>query len=555
MDENDVTVVDDTNQTVENQTTETQTTEPTTDTNVVSEASIPTSYQIKTIGPELAQYYGRRVLYDDYTEEDLNKGTEAERVAIISKILNDVWSLHMQNTNEINYLENYYRGYQPILGKHKDVRPTINNIVLENNAFWVVNFKVGYVFGSPYRFIQKGDVANPQIDILNNYIQAEDKYAKDSELAESLYTSGIAHRLILPTPKNPESPFSIKNLDSKNAFIVYSSYTGEKLMGVSFSKGVRAGQIRGSIYTRTGFYEFTMGNPFSGFDVKFVKNHILGSIPIFEYHLNKWRLGIVEVVMSIFNALNRISSGDLDGLEQYIQSILVFINNEIDRQTYRDILDLGAVELNTADPSRPADLKMLQNEIKHDNTKVLHDRLLNTALQIIGIPTTSEKSSGGDTGMARQLSDGWEMANRRALQDENNFKMCSRPEVELMLGICEKQNSGITTLTMQELEMKSTRNNSDNFLTKAQGMSNLITSGVSPDIAFATSGLFSDSNDVYTKSMDFYGGEEGWINSFIRKLQSATVANIPDTPNASKKDDYTDMNDSSKRITGIYNGN
>ena len=547
--------MEDNNQTVDEQTTETTTTVNTNDTNV-TEASLPTTYQIKTIGPELAQYYGRRVLYDDYYDKDLNSGTVEERVTIITKILNDVWSLHNQNVGEINYLENYYRGYQPILGKHKDVRPTINNIILENNAFWVVNFKVGYVFGSPYRFIQKGDVANPQIDILNNYVQAEDKYAKDSELAESLYTNGIAHRLILPTPKNPNSPFSIENLDSKNAFIVYSSYSGnEKLMGVTYSKGVRTGTVKGSVYTRTGYYEFTMGNPFSGFDVKFVKNHILKEIPIFEYRLNKWRLGIIEVVMSIFNAINRIDSGDLDGLEQYIQSIMVFINNEIDKQEYREILDLGAVQLNTADPSRPADLKLLQNEVSHDNTKVLHDRLLNTALQIIGIPTTQERSSGGDTGMARQLSDGWEMANRRALQDENNFKMCSKPEVELMLNICEKQNSGITTLTMQELEMKSTRNNSDNFLTKAQGMSNLITSGVSPDIAFATSGLFSDSNDVYAKSMDFYGGEQSWIDTFMKKIQSSTVAKVPDTPNKSKKDDYTDMNDSNETITGKYNGN
>ena len=550
----DNTVVDETTQTVDEQNTNTQTTENQTTTEVIN-ASLPTPYQIKMLGPALVQYFGRKVLYDDYTDEDLNSGTIEQRVAIVNTILNHVWSTHKDNVNEINYLENYYKGYQPILGKHKDVRPTINNVIIENNAFWVVNFKVGYVFGSPYRFIQKGDVANPQIDILNNYVQAEDKYAKDSELAESLYTNGIAHRLILPTPNNPESPFSIKNLDSKNAFIVYSSKTGEKLLGVSFSKGVHTGQVIGSVYTRTGFYEFTMGEPYSQFSVKYVKNHILNSIPIFEYHLNKWRLGIIEVVMSIFNAINRIDSGDLDGLEQYIQSILVFINNEIDKETYRDILDLGAVQLNTADPSRPADIKMLQNELKHDNTKVLHDRLLNTALQIIGIPTTSDRTSGGDTGMARQLSDGWEMANRRALQDENNFKMCSKPEVELMLSICEKQNSGISTLTMQELEMKSTRNNSDNFLTKAQGMSNLITSGVSPDIAFATSGLFSDSNDVFTKSMDFYGGEESWINTFMKKIQSSTVAKIPDTPNNSKKDDYTDMNDSNERITGKLNGN
>lgn len=551
----DNTVVDETNETVEEQNNTTQTTE--TVTTEASQASLPMPYAeyIKLVGPPLVQYFGRKVLYDDYTDSDLNSGTDAQRVSIVNTILNHVWPVHMENVNQISYLEDYYKGFQPILGKHKDVRPTINNIIIENNAFWAVNFKVGYVFGSPFRFIQKGDVANAQIDILNNYVQAEDKYAKDSELAESLYTSGIAHRLVLPTPENENSPFSIKNLDSKCAFIVYSSRTGEELMGVSYSKGVYTGSIVGSVYTRTGYYEFTMGNPYSEFSVTFKQKHILNTIPIFEYRLNKWRLGIIEVVMSIFNAINRVSSGDLDGLEQYIQSILVFINNEIDKETYRDILDLGAVQLNTADPSRPADVKMLQNEIKHDNTKILHDRLLNTALQIIGIPTPNERASGGDTGMARQLSDGWEMANRRAMQDENSFKSCSKPEVELMLSICEKQNSGITTLTMQELEMKSTRNNSDNFLTKAQGMSNLITSGVSPDVAFATSGLFSDSNDVYTKSMDFYGGEEGWINAFIKKLQSATVSKIPDTPNKSKKDDYTDMNDSNERIAGKLNGN
>ena len=550
----DNTIVEETTQTVEEQNNTTQTTESTTTTEVIN-ASLPSKYEIKMLGPNLAQFFGRRVLYDDYTDKDLNSGTIKERTSIVNTILNHVWSIHREYANEITYLENYYRGFQPILGKHKDVRPTINNVIIENNAYWAVNFKVGYVFGSPYRFIQKGDIANPQIDILNNYVQAEDKYAKDSELAESIYTNGIAHRLILPTPENPESPFSIKNLDSKNAFIVYSSRTGERLMGVSFTKGVYTGEVIGSVYTRTGYYEFKMGNPYTEFVVEYKKNHILNSIPIFEYRLNKWRLGIIEVVMSIFNAINRIDSGDLDGLEQYIQSILVFINNEIDKETYRDILDLGAVQLNTADPSRPADIKMLQNEVHHDNTKVLHDRLLNTALQIIGIPTTSERSSGGDTGQARQLSDGWEMANRRALQDENSFKMCSRPEVELMLSICEKQNSGISTLTMQELEMKSTRNNSDNFLTKAQGMSNLITSGVSPDVAFATSGLFSDSNDVYTKSMDFYGGEQSWIDTFMKKIQSSTVAKIPDTPNNSKKDDYTDMNDSNERITGKLNGN
>lgn len=481
--------------------------------------SLPTKEIIQKIGPELAQFYGRRRLYDDFTIDEVNSEDTEQNEKNIANILNHIWLLHSQNASEIEYLENYYRGYQPILGKRKDVRPTINNIVLENNAYFVVNFKAGYVFGEPIQFIQRGDIANPEVGVLNGYAIAEDKYDKDCELAESVYTSGIAHRLILPD-NDDDSPFGITNLDSKNTFIVYSSLDTKhsKLLGVTFTRGERDTRIRGSVYTNTGFYEFNKGVAETGFNVEFKQNHYLGVIPIFEYSFNKWRLGLIEVVMSIFNALNRIASGDIDGLEQYIQSIMVFINQEIDPETYKNVLDLGAVELSTVDPTRPADLKLLQNELSHSNTEVLHKRLLNSALQILGIPVQSTRTSGGDTGAARQLSDGWTMAEERAKQDENAFKRCSKEEIKLILKICRlTPNSGIKTLEIKDIDQKLPRNKSDNFLVKAQGLMNLITSGVSPDVAFASAGLFSDSNEAYQKSIDFYDGIENWINYFVFK--------------------------------------
>lgn len=492
---------------------------------------------VKVLGPEIAQFYGRKVLYDDYLPADLNTGNETETAKIISDILTHIWSLHGENANEIDYLEKYYRGYQPILGKRKDIRPTINNIILENNAYFVVNFKVGYVFGEPIQFIQRGDIANPEVGILNGYAIAEDKYDKDSELAESIYTSGIGHRLVLPN-NNDDSPFDIINLDSKSTFIVYSSKdpAHSKLMGVTFTKSARSKTIQGSVYTDTGFYTFEKPNTGTAFNVKFEKNHFLGTIPIFEYNFNKWRIGLIEVVMSIFNAINRIDSGDLDGLEQYIQSLLVFINNEIDPETYKDVMDLGAVELSTADPSRPADIKLIQNEISHENTEVLHKRLLNTAFTILGIPVQTTRTSGGDTGAARQLSDGWTMAQQRAKQDENAFKRCSKEEIKLILRICKMTpNSGIEKLELKDIDQKLPRGRDDNFLVRAQGLMNLITAGVSPDVAYASTGIFPDSNEAYQKSLDFYGGIENWIKYFVFKQT--------DEPEEESSDESGDSNE------------
>ena len=60
-----------------------------------------TSYTdyVKVIGPEVAQFYGRKVLYDDYLPKDLNTGNETETVKIISDILTHIWSLHGVRTH------------------------------------------------------------------------------------------------------------------------------------------------------------------------------------------------------------------------------------------------------------------------------------------------------------------------------------------------------------------------------------------------------------------------------------------------------------------------
>lgn len=480
--------------------------------------AIPTN-QIIPIAPQEWRFFGRKVIYADYKEEEINEDT-------IKEILTKVFNLHLQNAFEIDYLEKYYRGFQPILGKEKDVRPNINNQVVENNAYFMVEFKKSYVFGAPIQYIQRGDQANEEVGALNGYVLAEDKYPKDTELAESLYISGIAHRIVLPDI-NENSPFSIENLDSKTTFVVYSSYLPhKKLFACTYSKEVDTNKIRGSIYTKDKYYTFNKDNLASMFNVKFEKYHILGQIPIFEYYLNKSRLGIIEVVIDLLNQINKVTSDEIDGLEQYIQSILVFVNQDIDKEDFQSLLDLGAVKIATSDPSRPADLKLLSNNIDHTNTKVLHDRLFNAALNIIGIPRSAEKASGGDTGQARLLGEGWTMADERANQDEMQFKRCSNPEIELILRICRlAPNSEIKNLTIKDLDQQFTRNKSDNFLVKCQGMMNQINSGVAPDIAMTTSGLYSDPNETFSKSMNFYGGIENWIKLFVGEANSEIKEN------------------------------
>lgn len=461
--------------------------------------------------PVEKRLYGRQVIYADYKANELNK-------EIIEKILNDKFYIHEKNAEEINYLYNYYKGKQPILGKTKVVREEINNIVVENNALFAVEFKKGYVFGEPIQYVQRGDIANNQVAILNSYMNAEKKHGKDSDLAEWLYIAGIGTRMILAEDDNEDSPFSIYNLDPRTTFKVYENGVGNKeLFGCTYFIQ-DDGTKKGSIYTKNKVYEFV--GDLGKFKVNEIENeykgaHILGRVPIFEYQLNKSRLGILEIILSMANALNQISSDDLDGLDQFIQSLVVFVNNDVDAETFKELMKLGAVKVKSENASLPADVKLLVNQLDHNNTKTVYDRIYNNMLTIIGVPTSKKTTSGGDTGQAVQLSEGWEMANDRAKQDEESFKTTATEELKLILNICEKAPaSGITNLKTKDVDIKFTRHKLDNLLVKTQSLLNMVKAGMAFDSALIISGLCSDPNEVYLKSMDFYGGQDKWIEYF-----------------------------------------
>lgn len=449
--------------------------------------------------------FGRRQIFADYSEEELDE-------KIISKILTDKWPIHEANAAEIKYLYDYYRGNQPILYKTKTIRETINNKVLENNAYFAVEFKKGYVFGEPIQYVQRGDKANDEVLVLNSYMTAEDKQIKDCDLSEWLYVCGVAPRIILAESENEESPFSIYNLNPMTTFVVYENSLGNKrLFSVSYFVKDDGTKV-GTIYTKNNVYSLK-GDAGSFVVEKAEENNGvngLGEIPVFEYTLNQSRLGIIEIVLTMLNALNNISSNDLDGLEQFVQSLVVFVNNDVDAESFKELMDLGAVKVRS-DNNMPADVKLLTNKLSFSDNKILYDKIYNNFLNIVGIPSKNDKASGGDTGQARLLGEGWTMADERAKQDEIAFKRTARQELKLILNICKKSiGSGITSLKLKDVDIKFTRNKSDNLLVKAQALLNLKQAQIAPDIAMTVSGLFSDPNETYYKSLNYYGNEKLW---------------------------------------------
>ena len=159
--------------------------------------------------------YGRHDMSVSVLKEELNAD-------VIKSILETVLPLHVLNVKEINYLRDYYTGKQDILRKTKKVRDDINNKIVENNAFHIVEFKKGYEFGDPIQYVQRSETDDVELSRLNGYMIENDKATKDQEIAEDLFVCGIGHRIVLPTSE-VDKPFVLDNLDNKYTFVVKST--------------------------------------------------------------------------------------------------------------------------------------------------------------------------------------------------------------------------------------------------------------------------------------------------------------------------------------------
>ena len=503
-------------------------------------------------------FFGRRKLLSSYTKSEINENTLAE---ILPQVLRE----HEINANEIDYLYNYYKGKQPILDKTKIVRPEINNITLENHAFEIVEFKKSYVYGEPIQYVQKGEKEgekiNPEISLLNKFMESEDKSSLDKELAEWQYISGTAYRWVEVDKEDEEdeAPFEMSVPDPRRTFVVYNSgikeyplfsgyisyFTKNIMTDDQTPKVVNYREV--TIYTDKYKYIFSEEEKQNEFKVMPqsipISNDMVTAYPleipgqrIIEYPLNNSRLGLIELVMSDLEAINKIKSADLDGIDQFIQSLLVFVNQEIDLPTFKKLVANGAIQVSSSDPNKPADVKLLTNQLTHTETKVVSDDRYESMLSIVGIPRLNHKASGGDTGQARLLGEGWTMADERAKQDELSFKKSERKMLKLVINICKyktkDKDEKIENLKLSDIDIKFTRNKSDNLLVKTQGLMNMKDSQVPPEVAFVTCGLFSDPNDVYQKGKEYYG-EDFWKQNNSQDKNTLASEGITDRTNTS----------------------
>jgi SPP1 family phage portal protein len=462
--------------------------------------------------------FGRKQIFCDKTNIDKTN---------ILEVLGEAYAIHEQNRAEMLYLFEYVKGRQPILDREKQIRPEINEKIVDNMASEILEFKLGYEFGSPISYVQRArkDIKSRnalfsffkklftsdeskkedlRVSAINEMMVEECKAAKDLMLAKDVKTCGVGYRLILPKKiKTGVSVFDLLVLNPMNTFVVYSNDAyREPILGVSYFPH-RDGSVTFGCYTKTSYFKIEMGIT-KGFEDWFEeKPNTVGMVPIIEYINNYDRMGCFERVIPLMDALNTIDSDRVNDIAQHVQNILWGDNVALDTEQYKKLRDDGMI-LTKSEQGRTATLKYLESVLNQSENQTLVDYVKQQILDITNTPSRSELS-GGSTGSATNMSIGWMAAETDAKEKEQIWSASERRETAVILKIIKDSNevdADIAELNLSDIEIKFSRSRTYDLATKCNSLAALIRIGIDPLRAIEVVGLFTDPQQVALDSAE-----------------------------------------------------
>ena len=431
--------------------------------------------------------YGRKILYTD---------VETITADNIVKVVGDCIGNYYYNKTIIEYLWRYYKGDQPILYRLKVQNADITNKIVENHAYEIVQFKVGQTYGEPIQFISRkdDDAINHAVDELNDYLVDANKQEKDIKAGEWQSATGTSFKAVRFA--NGEIPFQIVAPTPMNTCVIYNRSTEEPVLAVQELKD-EDGRWYKLCYTDSHSCKIQNGVASEW------KLHAFGSIPIVEFPNNHERISDIELVIGLLDAINNMQSNRMDGIEQFVQYWVKFVNCEIDNKTFEEMKMSHALTVKSNNKDNKADVEIMTQELNQSQCQVAKDDLLDNLQAILAIPNRESQNSGGDTQGAVSLRAGWDFSKTRAKQKDPIIKSAEKRLAIIILNILRVTGNDLK-ISPRDFDVQINHSPLDNLYTKTQALAQMLQSGINPRIAVATCGLWGDAEKVSLQSQPYF---------------------------------------------------
>lgn len=435
--------------------------------------------------------FGRRDIYasfDDITRENV--------VPEVNRAL----AIHCENLLQEEYLYWHRRGMTPVLHRTKERNSFVLNKIVVALDETIVAFKNGYFLMSPASYIARNEAAQESVAKLNEYLYRSGKQMADNKVADWFHTVGKGALFVEPSDDD-DVPYRAYALDPRSAFVVYSMAPGNRpIMGVHT---VTVGDTLWiDVYTER--YVFRLSGSVTGkimssdpnymataIDVVSVLPNVLGKIPIIEYAYNSVKQSAFEGAIGLIDAASELQSARLDGVDQFIQSLVVMYNAELPENETADSLKKKGMILLKSSGENKADIKILSEQLNQTQTQTLLDSIYDEIAEICAIPKVGDRNTYDSTGLSVMAANGWYQASISAQNTTDLYVESNRYFDEIVLEILNRKGL-ITDLKISDFEINISRTETANMQSKAQAFNTLLASGLHPELAAAKSGVSSD---------------------------------------------------------------
>ena len=436
----------------------------------------------------------------------------------VSAVVEQAYITHLLNRGEIEYLWRYYKGDQPNRYRTRELRPELSKPLVENRANEIVSFKTGYLVGKPIQYVSSAgdDNVSGAVDRLNASMRVIGKHSKDKALIEWCMICGTAYRYVVAN-NNPliRSPFNLYTLDPRNTFVIRrNDYTEAVIAAVNYVTDEN-GNVTFTIYTDEKVYTLKKGS-----SAPVASRNAFSAIPIIEYQNNNARQGCFEIVLDLLDAISEFDSMREEAVEQFVQSLLVLYNCQLDDGVTADVIRQAGMILLKSVNGEKADIKNLSDQLDQSQNQTLKNDLYNSVLQIVGVPSQGDGSTGDSSNNgAIVLKNGWQGAETRAEAFEAMFQ---EPEMEMLRIVAILCNAlSDFAFDTADVEVRFTRRNYENILSKSQTLVTMLAQDkIHPKCAYEASGLFVDVEEAYRLGME-------WYERMMKQEQEEQKAVIP----------------------------
>lgn len=446
----------------------------------------------------------------------------------VIQVLQESLGIHEQNRIAIAYLLNYEKGLQPLQRK-KEIRKEIDIRVCDNIANQVTEFKLGYHWGNPKSYVQRGDrdlSANDADDdddaitLLNQMNEDEQAFRKDQELARYVEICGIGFQMVDIKRDYVEggSVFDLNTLSPMFSFVVYKNDVRETpMMSVTYRQ-LQNGNRYFTCITKDRRYEIKNETEIeNGIETEIWGEmsrsgeiNPLGKVPVVEYIRAFDRMGCFERQIPDMDALNIEVSDFANSVAQNTQEIWWMNDADfpVDPATGKKVKPVSGQWMKTKttpNGNRPM-IQALSSTFNYDGveTNIISKR--NTILQKCYVPLQSDPG-GGSTASAMSMSAGWSAAEAVAAKQEDIIRGSVMDIVELELLAIQKstylpEDHVLRDLKKSDIQPKFTRQKTFDLGTKTNAMVTMIKAGVNGRTAMQVVDLFPDIAQAWADSKD-----------------------------------------------------